>query len=148
MGNEQSAPMPRRPPNKLSKPRTNNNSTSNLLSTKTSNPTTRQNSFSTNNASPERTRYSVILVEEVAGEAGEKRKEETTQRKRMSLFRSKTSQDKPKLRLEVSVETHSAEPSPLDQPNPWWSRPPKERSTKRDFELAGDEPYYESPTET
>jgi hypothetical protein len=146
MGNEQSAPTPRRPPNKLSKPRTNKNSTSNLLSIKTSNPTTRQNSVSTN-ASPTRTRYSTIPVEVLAGEAAQKQKEDTTQRKRMSLFRSKSSQEKPKLQLEVGVEPSSVEPSPLEQPNPRWSRQPRERGTPAIFELAGDEPYSESPTE-
>lgn len=146
MGNEQSAPTPRRPQNKLSKPRTNNNLTSNLLNIKTSNPTTRQNSVSTN-ASPTKTRYSVIPIEEFVREAGEKRKEETTQRKRMSIFRSKSAQEKPKLRLEVGVESSSVEPSPLEQPNPRWSRRPRERGTPVIFELTGDEPYSESPIE-
>ncbi len=146
MGNEQSAPLPRRPPNKLSKPRTNNNSTSNLLSAKTSNPTTRQSSVSAN-VSSTRSRYSTILVEVVPGEAGENRNEETTQRKRMSLFRSKNSQDRLKLQLDVSVETHSAEPSLLDQPDPRWSGPSRERSSQRLFELAGEEPYLDSATE-
>jgi hypothetical protein len=145
MGNEQSAPLPRRPPNKLSKPRTNNNSALNLPNTKTSNPTTRQNSVSTN-ASP---RYSAIPIEALPREAGEKGKEETVPRKRLSLFRIKSSQDKPQLPVEIAAETHSAEPSLLDQPNLRWSKPPRERGTQRNFELAGDDELdYQYPTET
>jgi hypothetical protein len=146
MGNEQSAPTSRRAQNKLSKPRTNNNSTSNLLNVKTSNPTTRQNSVSTN-ASPTNIRYSVIPIDEFIRGAGEKRKEETTQRKRMSIFRSKSAQEKPKLRLDVGVKSSSVESSPLEQRNPRRSRQRRERGTPVIFELAGDEPDSESPVE-
>jgi hypothetical protein len=114
MGQEQSAPAPRRgrAPNKLSKPRTN--SSGNLISKIPGTPS-RQNSQS-NNASPIKSRQSLLLTDVVVGKAGEKKEEK--QRKRMSLFRSKSSQAKSKssLELDTTVERESVDPSPIERP--------------------------------
>lgn len=154
MGNEQSAPLPRRrPPNKLSKPRTNNTSTSNLLNLnpKPPIPTTRQNSVSTN-SSPTKTRYSFTPIEGFAGEAGDRWRDDQpvqAQRKRMSLFRSKSSQEKPKLHLNTGLELGSPEPSPLsplDVPQPRWSSL-RERGAPIIFEMGAGENYNDSPVD-
>ena len=152
MGNEQSAPLGRRPQNKLSKPKTNG-AISNLLSLNSnhSNPTTRQNSVST--ASISHTPYNFTPIEGFAGEAADRwRDDQPVQRKRMSLFRSKSSQDKPKLHLTTGLEPNSPDPSPLsslDQPPlPRRSRGSslKERGSPVMFKLGGEEPN-ESPVD-
>ena len=155
MGNEQSAPVSRRPPNKLSKPKTNNASSSNLLSLNTKppnppnppNPTARRNSVSAS-SSPTKVRYSFTPIEGFAGEAAERWKDEPVQRKRLSLFRSKTSQEKPKLHLTTGFDANSPEPSPdspLDQPAPQWGSL-RERGTPILSDAAGED-HYESPVE-
>lgn len=153
MGNEQSAPLGRRSQNKLSKPKTNA-STSNLLNlalnSKSSNPTTRQNSASDVSLSTN-TRFNFTPIEGFAGEAGDKWKDDQpSHRKRMSLFRSKSSQDKPKLRLNTGPDPDSPDPSPLsplDQPLPRWSRGRSlsERSSPVLAKVGGEEPYSQSP---
>lgn len=149
MGNEQSAPVSRRLPNKLSKPKTNNTSTSTLLNvnSKPSNPATRQNSVSTN-SSPTKVRYSFTPIEGFAGEAADRWKDEPVQRKRMSLFRSKSSQAKPKLHLRTGFDPNSPEPSPispLDQPLPRWSSL-RDRGNPVSSEMSRED-HYESPVE-
>ncbi len=125
MGNEQSAPTPRRPANKLSKPRTNNHSNPNLLDRRASAPASRRNSISTND-SPIKTRDSAIPVDALGAEAVEGRKEQRT-RRRMSLFRSKSA--KPQSRQEeatIEQDRSSVEPSPIE-PTHRWSREPRVR---------------------
>jgi hypothetical protein len=90
MGTEQSAPAPRGPRNKLSKPRTN--SSANTANSKSPGPPSRRNS-QLNDVSISNNRYSTMSLDVVIGEVGEKRIEEP-QRKRMSIFRSKSSQTK------------------------------------------------------
>ncbi|PVH71287.1 hypothetical protein DL98DRAFT_107068 [Cadophora sp. DSE1049] len=121
MGNEQSVPAPRRPPNKLSKPRTNNNSSANLLNTKSA-PPSRRNSIISTSASPNKSRFSLVpgLVPE-----DEKKKEEK-QKKRRSLFRSKSAQPKSQYQdAESEVEDLPAEPKTIDSRR--WSRQPRAR---------------------
>jgi hypothetical protein len=149
MGNEQSAPVSRRPPNKLSKPKTNNASNSNLLNlnTKPPNATARQNSVSAG-SSPTKVRYSFTPIEGFAGEAADRWKDEPVQRKRLSIFRSKSSQEKPKLHLTTAFDANSPEPSsvsPLDQPTPRWGSL-RERGTPILSDMAGED-HYESPVE-
>jgi hypothetical protein len=112
MGQEQSVPAPRRAQNKLSKPRTN--SSGNLISKIPGTPS-RQNSQS-NNGSPTKSRQSLLFPADVS-EAGEKKEEK--QRKRMSLFRSKSSQAKEKkfeLEVDTGVERVFVDPSPVERP--------------------------------
>ncbi|KAG0645091.1 hypothetical protein D0Z07_9101 [Hyphodiscus hymeniophilus] len=82
MGNGQSAEAPRRPPNRLSKPRTN--SSTNLLNLKPG-PPSRRNSQVINVKGRSNVSVDVIAVEDVE-------KGESKQKKRMSLFRSKSAQ--------------------------------------------------------
>ena len=152
MGNEQSAPVSRRPPNKLSKPKTNNASSSNLLilNAKPPNPspTARRNSESAS-SSPTKVKYSFTPIEGFAGEAAERWKDEPVQRKRLSLFRSKTSQEKPKLHLTTGFDADSPVPSPvspLDQPTSRWGSL-RERGTAILSDTAGED-HYESPVDT
>jgi len=112
MGQEQSVPAPRRAPNKLSKPRTN--TTGNLISKIPGTPS-RQNSQS-NNASPTKSKQSLLFPADV-GEAVEKKEEKP--RKRMSLFRSKSSQAKERqleLQLDTGVAREFVDPSPVERP--------------------------------
>jgi hypothetical protein len=145
MGNTQSAPAPRRPPNKLSKPRTNNSSTANLPSTKTPLVTGRHDSQS-NHGFASVSRYSIVSVDGVVGNASEKLREES-QRKRMSLFRSNSSQPKilQELEIDTGVERGFVDPSPVDRPVHSWSR--SERSYSETFEFPTDQPYYNPPAE-
>lgn len=114
MGQEQSAPAPRRgkASNKLSKPRTN--SSGNLISKVPGTPS-RQNSQS-RNASPTKSRHSLLPADDVVGEAREKKEQKT--RKRMSLFRSRSSQAKSKSTLDFNtgVEREFVEPNPVERP--------------------------------
>lgn len=124
MGNEQSAPTPRRrPANKLSKPRTNNHSNANLLDRRASAPPSRRNSVSTN-GSPTKNRDSAIpdnVLEAIDG------KKEEKSRRRMSLFRSKSARPQSQT-LDVSdVGRSSVEPSLVDEPTHRWSREPRVR---------------------
>ena len=126
MGQEQSAPRPNRTrvPNKLSKPMTN--STGKQIS-KTSGTPSRQNS-QLNNASPIKSRLSLLLTDVTAGEAGEKKREKKGEkkdekkdgkpRKRLSLFRSKSSHSNSKSTVESDTvaEGESVDPSPVDRP--------------------------------
>ena len=146
MGNNQSAPAPRRPPNKLSKPRTNNNSSTNLLNSKAPQATSRRNS-QTNNGAVANNRYSTLSLplDVVVGEVAEKPREEP-QRKRMSLFRSKSSQPKAQeLGIDTGIERTFVDPSPVDRPVQRWSR--SERSNSVTFELSADEQFYDPPAE-
>ncbi|KAE9365469.1 hypothetical protein N431DRAFT_473524 [Stipitochalara longipes BDJ] len=159
MGNEQSVPVGERSQNRLSKPKTNA-STSNLLSSTSnlrsliSNSTTRQKPVATDAASTSKASYNFTPIEGFAGEAGDRWKEEQpTPRKRMSLFRSKSSQDKPKLHLTTGTggEPNSREPSPLSAldlpPLPIWGSSNGKNSPVV-FTTGGEEPYYDSPVET
>ncbi|TVY56189.1 hypothetical protein LCER1_G002504 [Lachnellula cervina] len=116
MGQEQSAPAPRRATNKLSKPRTN--SSGNLISKIPGPPPSRQNSQS-NNGSPAKSRNSLLLPDTIVGEVEEKK--EGKSRKRMSLFRSKSSRAQAKLKtleVDTGVEREFVDPSPVDRPVP------------------------------
>jgi hypothetical protein len=148
MGNEQSAPAPRRAPNKLSKPRTNNNSTANLLDTKKPPITSRRNSISTN-ASPTKERWSRLPGDVLAGEAVQV--EETKPRKRMSLFRSKSTQPQSKntigLGLDTGIASQFVEPSPVEQPVHKWSRLPRESGNSEGFDMPAEEAYSEQPVQ-
>ncbi|KAG4444035.1 hypothetical protein IFR05_000495 [Cadophora sp. M221] len=137
MGNEQSVPAPRRPPNKLSKPRTNNNSSANLLNTKSA-PQSRRNSIISTSASPIKSRHSIVPV--VPPEDGKKKEEK--QKKRRSLFRSKSAQPKNQYAdAESEVEDLQADPSTIESRR--WSRQPRARESGA-FE-SGDE--MEAPLE-
>jgi hypothetical protein len=120
MGNEQSAPTPRRrSANKLSKPRTNNHSNANLLDRRASAPPSRRNSISTNNGSPTKIRDTVL-------EAIDGKKEEKS-RRRISLFRSKSARPQSRT-LDVNIDVGSSvEPSLVDEPIHRWSREPRVR---------------------
>lgn len=123
MGNEQSAPTPRRrPANKLSKPRTNNHSNANLLDRRTSAPPSRRNSVSTANG-PTKVRDSVIpdnVLEAIDGKEGKSRR-------RMSLFRSKSARPQSQT-LDGNIDVASSvEPSLVDEPTHRWSREPRVR---------------------
>lgn len=127
MGNEQSAPTPRRPTNKLSKPRTNNHSNANVPDRRASAPVSRRNSVYSlsTNGSPTKTRDSTIPAE--LGETEPIRKEEKS-RKRMSLFRSKSA--KPQSRMpeeDTNVVKSIVEPDPFEPPSHRWSRDPRAR---------------------
>ncbi|CZR63590.1 uncharacterized protein PAC_13487 [Phialocephala subalpina] len=146
MGNEQSAPTPRRrPPNKLSKPRTNNHSNANLLDRRASAPVSRRNSISTN-GSPTKIRGSAIPVDALV-ETIEGRKEEKS-RRRMSLFRSKSA--KPHSRKpeeDTDGDTSTVEPDPFVQSSHRWSREPRVRgnsfTTQSSVEPPGE---FEQPS--
>ena len=131
MGNGQSAEAPRRPPNKLSKPRTN--STTNLLNLKTTGPPSRRNSKLNNGAHG----YSTVSVDLVGGEESERR--ESTQRKRMSMFRSKSAQPKSEpLQIDSGVYIDFLERSPVDN---WSTRGSITHESP-------DQPYFAAPAET
>lgn len=83
MGNGQSAEAPRRPPNKLSKPRTN--SSMSLLNSKSTGPPSRRDSHMTT-AANRQGKISLVVVAE------EKEQRESKQKKRLSIFRSKSAQ--------------------------------------------------------
>ncbi|KAH7311121.1 hypothetical protein BKA65DRAFT_163961 [Rhexocercosporidium sp. MPI-PUGE-AT-0058] len=124
MGNEQSVPAPRRPQNRLSKPRTNNNSSANLLNTKSA-PPSRRNSIISISASPTKSRYSIVPVL-VPEEKKKEEKKEEKRKKRRSLFRSKSAQPKSQYRdAESEVEDVSADPSAIGSRR--WSRQPRGR---------------------
>lgn len=113
MGQEHSVPAPRRVPNRLSKPKTN--TTGNMIS-KLPGPPSRQGSQS-NNSSPVNTRHSFWYNEAVVGEAQKPKPEK--QRKRMSLFRSKSSQAKQQnLTVDIGIEREFVDPSPVEKPVP------------------------------
>ena len=115
MGNEQSVPAPRRPPNKLSKPRTNNHSSANLLNTKSA-PASRRNSI-TVHGPPTKSRYSVPPVELPPDTVDKK---EDAQKKRRSIFRSKSAQPRSRrLGAESNVEKGSAEPGHIEELRRW-----------------------------
>jgi len=88
-----------------------------------------------------------VPPEAIMGEAVEERKEESTQpqRKRMSLFRSRSSQGKPspKLELEKGVETEFAEPSPVEQSIHRWSRMQRPNGAPATFERVAEGQSYE-----
>ncbi|CZT13771.1 hypothetical protein WAI453_011639 [Rhynchosporium graminicola] len=116
MGNEQSVPARRRGQNKLSKPRTNNNSSANLLSTKSA-PQTRRNSVASISASPTKGRYSLLPVPVFVPEDNQKRDEKP--KKRLSLFRSKSAQPKGHNQdAEFKVEDFSSDAATCD-PRRW-----------------------------
>jgi hypothetical protein len=132
MGNEQSAPVPapapapapapRRPQNKLSKPKTNNNSSANLLNTQSA-AQSRRNSVSTNNEASARYRVNVKALDEALGDAIEKQKKSGTQKKRLSLFRTRSDKTKPsQVELDFSIEKEFTGPQHVDRPSHRWSR--------------------------
>ncbi|KAH6665178.1 hypothetical protein B0J14DRAFT_492552 [Halenospora varia] len=111
MGNEQSAPTPRRA-NKLSKPRTN--SSGNLLNTSPPGLQVRQESQSPA-SSPTKSRYSLVSVDG----SGDTENERDKKTKRRSLFRSRSSQTKTRARqLEINtgINFEFVEPSPVEKP--------------------------------
>lgn len=159
-GDEQREPAPRKPPNKLSKPRTNNNSNLNLLSTSNPNllstksninllntksaPASRRNSILTNNEYASQNRRSQLPSE--AGDSTEKQKDEPTrpkQKRRLSLFRSRSEKVKERVPdLDLGISTEYVEPSPVDPPSQRWSRQPSTRSRGYSFMT---EPAQETP---
>ena len=121
---------PRRPPNRLSKPRTN--SSANILNLKTTGSLSRRNSELSNAAK----RYSTVSVDVVDAEEAETR--EPTQRKRMSLFRSKSMQPKSEpLQIDTGVDVEFLERSPIDN---WSTR------GSNTYE-SPDQPYFAPPAE-
>ena len=104
MGNEQSTPAPRRPTNKLSKPKTN--SSTNTPTTKTSQPPSRRNSL-LGNVGRLSNKQSTLSVDAIDGEERQQK-----QRKRMSMFRSKTSQPA-QLEIKSGVEIDHIDQSPV-----------------------------------
>lgn len=121
---------PRRPPNRLSKPRTN--SSTNLLNLKTTGSPSRRNS-ELNNAAK---RYSTVSVDVVAAEESEKR--ESTQKKRMSMFRSKSVQPKSEpLQIDTGVNIDFLDRSPVDN---WSTRGSIAHESP-------DQPYFAPPVE-
>ena len=107
MGNGQSVEAPRRPPNRLSKPRTN--SSTNLLNmAKPSGPPSRRNS-QLNDAK----RYSAMTADVVADEQIDERS--PRQKKRRSMFRSKSAQPKSEpLQIDTGVNIDFLDRSPVD----------------------------------
>lgn len=132
MGNEQSAPAPRGPRNKLSKPRTN--SSANTSNSKGSGVTSRRNSQSEHVEVPSN-RYSTISVDAVVGEAGEKQRD--PQRKRTSMFRSRSTQPKTQ-QLDIGS---AANIDYIESPKEGWSR---RNSVIQD---AGEHRHYSVPVQ-
>ena len=98
---------PRRPPNRLSKPRTN--SSTNLLNLKSTGPPSRRNSDLDNGAK----RYSTMSIDVLAVEESENR--EKTQKKRRSMFRSQSAQPmSTPLHIDTGVNVDFLERSPVD----------------------------------
>jgi hypothetical protein len=98
---------PRRPPNRLSKPRTS--SSTNLLNLKTTGPPSRPNSELDNGAK----RYSAMSIDVVPVEESANR--EKTQKKRRSMFRSQSAQPKSApLHIDTGVNVDFLERSPID----------------------------------
>lgn len=116
MGNEQSVPEPRRPANKLSKPRTNS---SVPPTSRTPAGINRRNS-TLGNVGISSVQHSSVSVDAVVGEAGRGRtKEVPAQRKRMSLFRSRSSQAKSQMDITNGVEIDYLNESPVRSPVQW-----------------------------
>lgn len=138
MGNEQSTPAPRGPRNKLSKPRTN--SSVNTPNSKTPGILSRRNSQA-EHVGVANNRYSTASVAAVVGEAGERRPEENTQRKRRSLFRSKSAQPNTQ-QLDIGSGVNIEY---LESPTVGWSRTNsviEEPREQRQFNVSGER--YES----
>jgi len=113
MGNEQSAPAPRGARNRLSKPRTN--SSTNTSNSRNSAPPTRRNSQS-NNVGISNNRYSTVSLDVVGAEAGERRWDQPRHRKRMSMFRSKSTQPQvQELRIGSGVNIDSIDKIPVER---------------------------------
>ncbi|KAF4624785.1 hypothetical protein G7Y89_g13382 [Cudoniella acicularis] len=109
MGNEQSAPTPRRT-NKLSKPRTNS---SGILLNAASPVLQNVLESQSNLSSPTKSKYSLPSVD--GGETGDERQD--PRRKRRSFFRSRSSQSKARqLEIETGVKLELADPSPVERP--------------------------------
>jgi hypothetical protein len=140
MGNEQS--VQRKQPNKLSKPKTNNNSVPNLLTVKSA-PPTRRNSVSTNNDSSIISRDSRPLGESVGTGRG---REEPTKKKRLSLFRSRSAKPKRTIvDLDIGIERTFLDPTPVELPSQRWSTQPAGRGRGNSFmtDVSVDESYYD-----
>jgi len=119
MGNEQSVPNSRRAPHKLSKPRTNTHLSPGL--SYVSSPTSRRGSVSTTTDSPTKTQYSTVLND---GQA----EEEKPKWKRMSLFRSKSSQkSKSNVDLHYGMDRSLVPPGPVDLPSTHRYLPTRQR---------------------
>lgn len=125
MGNNQSAEAPRKPPNRLSKPRTNTSgsthgSTPSLLAPKLA-AASRRNSQTRHEPNPNdrySRAYSVISpVEAIVDEAGEQRgRGVQTQWKRLSIFRSKSAQPTvPQLDIVSGVNIEYTDATPVDR---------------------------------
>lgn len=139
MGNTQSAEAPRKPPNRLSKPRTNS-STPNLLITKTPSAS-RRNSLSSNVSPPNNPYSTASVVEPAVSEAPEKVvKDELKQRKRTSIFRSKSAQEHvPQMEIVRAGQSDFPEPLPVERFTRSSSRV---RSDSITFELPGDQQRF------
>lgn len=113
MGQQQSAPAPRRSANRLSKPKTNT-STSNLLSKSNLQLDRRESQlhdvFVVNN------RHSVVSIEAIEELEKPKTDKKVKQSKRRSLFRSKTAQE-PELEFPSTARSKEqvAEPLPTER---------------------------------
>lgn len=122
MGNEQSTPTPRGPRNKLSKPRTNSSINASNVRGSVSAPPSRRNSQSNHVATSYtgvvNDTYSILSGEAVVGNDGEKKRGEPTSKKRMSIFRSKSSQAKVQ-QLDIGS---AADIEYLDQGSENWTR--------------------------
>ena len=113
MGNEQSVPEPRRPANKLSKPRTS----SSVPPTSRAYAGINRRNSTLDNVGISSVQHSSLSVDAVAGEAGRGRTREVpTQRKRMSIFRSKSSQARSQLDITNGVHIDYLNESPVRSP--------------------------------
>lgn len=137
-------------PNKLTKPKTNSSS-ANLLNLSVPSTPSRRNSQSQASSPalfpsvtrPPNKRFSTYSSVEAVVGAEETRKDEAPKpKKRTSIFRSKSSQQKSAKRLEVNadIEPESLGPSPVAER---WSR-----SNSMTFEMPADEPSFSRPVDS
>jgi len=136
MGNEQSAPAPRRPGNKLSKPKTNSS-----LPIRPTPAAENRRSSVVNEVGISKIQYSSLSVDAVVSEAGGKG-DEPTKKKRMSIFRSRSSLARAsQLDIASGVNIEYLNESPTRSPavgTDEWSR----NSSVVDFK---QQQYYNAP---
>jgi hypothetical protein len=148
MGNEQSALSARKPSNKLSKPRTNNNSNLNLLNAK-SGPSTRRASVSTTNDSSILQNIEGRFVNEHSGGddgVATGKRDRPIQKKRLSLFRSRSEKTRSKtIQLDPPIENIFVESGPFNPIPNRYSRPlpPTERGNSFLTETSADDIFFE-----
>ncbi|KAK6579476.1 hypothetical protein PZA11_008051 [Diplocarpon coronariae] len=137
MGNDQSVPASRRAQNKLSKPKTNNNSGANLLYSKPAHDSHRE--LRVVNGEPVESSYSLLpqppsFLEDVQPAAEVEPTRLERQKRRMSLFRSKSVQPESK-KYTVGSEFERAVELPAE-PSRWSRVMPRTRGNSVVFEPA------------